>query len=69
MRATARLDSDDAFGGERLMTREKLRVFLRVNVVGDHGNAIPGAELLTEPEHQHRLAGSDRPADADAHST
>jgi hypothetical protein len=66
VRAAARLDADDPLWLERTGTGEKLGVFLGVDVVGDGGDVVALAEALAECIHQRRLAGADRPANADA---
>ncbi len=66
VRAAAGLDALDAFGGQRLHAGQRLGVLGGVDVVGDDAERIFVAHRLAEFGGQRRLAGADRPADADA---
>ena len=52
--------------GKAPATVEQTRILLGVDVVGDGADVVARAEGLAERFHQRRLAGADRPADADA---
>ena len=66
VRAAAGLDAHDAVLRQRLQARQHHGVFLGVDVVGDDGDRELVAQRLAELFGQRRLAGADRPADADA---
>ena len=64
VRAAARLDADDALRSEGARAREKLRILLRVDVIGDDREGVTVAQRLAQGVGQRCLAGADRPADA-----
>ena len=66
MRAAAGLDADDALRRQRAGAGQELGILLGVDVVGDDGDVVAVAHVLAEAIDQRRLAGADRPADADA---
>ena len=57
--AAARLDGDDAVGGQGLVLGEELAVLAGEDVVCDGGDGEARAEGLAEGEHEGRLAGAD----------
>ena len=55
----------NALRRQRLMLRQKLRIFPGENVVGHGGNIHGRPQPQAKLQHQSRLAAADRPADAD----
>src|SRR5262245_51813828 len=66
VRAAAGLDPRDTLGGKRAGAHEIFGVPLGVDVVGDGGDLVAGAQRLAQRVHQRGLARADRAADADA---
>ena len=66
MRAAAGLHAHDALHRQGAGNRQEARILLGVDVVGDGADVVARAKGLAERFHQRRLAGADRPADADA---
>ena len=65
VRAAAGLDADDALGRQRPAPREELGVFLRIDVVGDHGHVHARSQPQAERLGQRGLPGADGTADPD----
>ena len=65
VRTAARLDADDPVQRQRLAPRQELGVLPRVDVVGDDGEVELGPEGPAQAFDEGRLAGADRPADAE----
>jgi hypothetical protein len=65
MRAAAGFNSANLVGFKRVITDEKLAVFLRENVVCDGGDFVCLAELAAKLEHESGLAAADGSTDAD----
>ena len=65
MRAAAGFNSANLVGFKRVITDEKLAVFLRENVVCDGGDFVRLAELAAKLEHKSGLAAADGATDAD----
>ena len=63
MWASARFDANNAILGQGLGAQEKLRVFLRVNVVGHHGDLEAVTHPLAQSLYQARLAGPNGSSD------
>src|SRR5438093_1182785 len=63
--AAARLDADDPRGRQGAAPDQKLRVLLRVDVVGDHGHVEPVAQPQAQRLGQRGLARADGTADSD----
>jgi hypothetical protein len=64
MRAAARLDRADAVGLQRLVPGQEFAVLPREDIVRDHRDITPAAQLQAKLEHQRRLSTADRPAHA-----
>jgi hypothetical protein len=58
VRATPRLYADYAVGRQRALANQEFRVFLRVNVVGDHGQVQPRPQPLAQAVNQRRLSAA-----------
>ena len=48
MRATAGFYANNPFWRKRARAGQKLRVFLRIDIVGDNGNIVPVAHMLAK---------------------
>src|SRR5438552_16645366 len=64
--ASARLHSHHPFRRQGASSDQELRVFLRIDVVGDHGDVVAIAQTQAERLDEGRLARAYGPADADA---
>jgi len=69
VRAAAGFDGPDAFGGQRIVTREKFTILFREDVIRHGGEAHAVAQFQAKLEHERCLAAADRAADADGEST
>jgi len=65
MRAAAGFNGPDSFGRQRVMSGQKLAVFLREDIIGDGGDAVVFAQALAELQHQRSLTAADWPANPD----
>src|SRR5207302_9744724 len=66
MRTAAGLDATDPLGRQSAAPGQELGVLAGIDVVGDRDQLETAAHRFAQPVHQRRLAGADRPADADA---
>jgi hypothetical protein len=64
MRAAARFNGANSFGGKRLVPDEEFAIFFSENVVGDSGDAEAITEMAAELQHEGRLPATNRPAHA-----
>ncbi len=64
MGAAAGFHGADAFGGQGLVTDEKLAVFAGEDVVGDCGEIQAGAQVPTELQHERGFAAADGSPDS-----
>ena len=56
MGAAAGFNTDDPVGRQHILTQQELRVFARIDVIGDDRNGIRMFQPLTKPQDTHGFA-------------
>ena len=69
MRAAARFNADDSILVKDGIFDHELGVFFRINIVRDYGHVVFIIQFSRQAFDQHRLAGSDRAANAYSYCT